>query len=151
MARSRTVRSSLASSALLAFVACGGPFLLLPGGALDGDVAPAPARWDAVGDAGTAQLETNAADPYSVNVAYTVVDGRLYVNAGDTETRWARHIAGDPRVRLRVDGALYALRAERVTAAGEIASFAEAWTAQSIFRRDPRGLDAVWLFRMEPR
>ena len=61
------------------------------------------------------QLETNPAEPYSVNLAYTVLGGRFYVNAGGTETRWAAHIAADPRVRLRLDERLYDLRARRVT------------------------------------
>jgi hypothetical protein len=137
----------------LAFAAsaCGGPTLLLPGGQLEGEARPAPADWSSAGDYGTAQLETRPEDPYSVNVGFTVVDGRVYVNAGDTETRWVQHIAADPRVRLRIDGALYDLRAERVTDSGEIASFARAWTSQSRFRRDPTELEQVWLYRLVAR
>ena len=131
--------------------ACNGPFLLLPGGSLSGESAPAPADWSFAGDSGTVQLETRPAEPYSVNLAYTVMDGALYINAGGTETRWARHIAADPRVRLRLDGALYELRAERVTDPDEIAAFARAWTSQSFFRRDPLGYDEVWLYRLEAR
>ena len=103
------------------------------------------------GDAGTIQLETNAEAPYSVNLAYTVIDGRLYINAGGTETRWAVHIAADPRVRLRMEDQLYALRARRVTEAAEIETFAEAWTSQSFFRRDPRQYEEIWLYEMQPR
>ncbi len=58
---------------------------------------------------------------------------------------------GDPRVRLRMDGVLYDLRAERVTDSAEIAEFAAAWTSQSMFRRDPTALDEVWLYRLVPR
>lgn len=141
----------LAPLLALALAACNGPTLLLPGGELDGEVRAAPADWSAADAYGTVQLETRPGEPYSVNVAYTVLGDHLYVNAGDTETRWAKHIAADPRVRLRLDGVLYELRAERVTDPEEIAAFGRAWTSQSIFRRDPAGLDAVWLYRLAPR
>ncbi|MGI9590879.1 MAG: nitroreductase/quinone reductase family protein, partial [Myxococcota bacterium] len=100
---------------------------------------------------GTTQLETRPDEPYSVNVVFTVVDGALYVNAGDTETQWAKNIAQDPNVRLRIDDALYQLRAERVTDAETVAAFAKAWTSQSLFRRDPTELDQVFLYRLVPR
>lgn len=144
---------ALAAVCLLA-VACGGdggPTGLLPGGRLSGAVAPAPPSWDFAGDAGTAQLETQPSEPYSVNIAYTVDGGRLYVNAGGTETRWATYIALDPRVRLRLDGRIYDLRARRVRDPAELHAFAEAWTAQSFFRRDPRRYDEVWLYELVPR
>ena len=97
------------------------------------------------------QLETRPDDPYSVNIAYTVMEGRLYVNAGDTETRWVQHMSADPRVRLRLDGVIYELRAERVSDPDELAAFARAWTSQSVFRRDPTQLDEVWLYRLVAR
>ena len=39
----------------------------------------------------------------------------------------------------------------RVDDAGELDAFAEAWTAQSFFRRDPRDYDEVWLYELLPR
>ena len=50
-----------------------------------------------------------------------------------------------------MDGVLYDLSAERVTDPDEIAVFAKAWTSQSMFRRDPAGLDEVWLYRLISR
>jgi len=144
-------RRLLALGLALLASACNGPFVLLPGGRLEGEPEPAPADWSFAGDAGTVQLETRPEDPYSVNVAYTVIDGRLYVNAGDTETQWVKNLTADPHVRLRMDGALYDLRAQRVTSPAEIARFGEAWTSQSFFRRDPRELDEVWLYTLERR
>ncbi len=137
---------------LLAFVpaGCNGPILLLPGGSLDGDVMPAPSDWAFAGEYGTVQLETRPEAPYSVNIAFTVMDGQLYINAGDTATHWVKNIAANPLVRLRVHGVLYDLRAERVTDSAEIAAFGEAWTSQSAFRRDPTELDEVWLYRLAP-
>lgn len=130
---------------------CNGPLFLLPGGALDGERVPTPSDWSFAGDSGTAQIETRPEDPYSVNLAFTVVDGRIYVNAGASETRWVKNIQGDPRVRFRLEGRIYELRAERVTDEGEIADFGEAWTSQSFFRRDPRKPEEVWIYRLEPR
>ena len=136
---------------ILAACGCGGPFGLLPGGGLDGESRPAPSDWVIAADHGTAQLETRPEDPYSVNLVYTIVKNRLYVNAGDTETQWVANMNANPLVRLRVDGVLYDLRAERVTDAGEISAFAEAWTSQSKFRRDPAGYEEVWIYRLGPR
>lgn len=127
-----------------------GPLPFLSGGKLAGESAPAPADWSIAGDFGTAQIETRPEAPYSVNLVYTVVDGRIYVNAGDTETRWVKNIEANPAVRLRIDGKLYELRAERVTDRAEIEAFAKAWTSQSWLRRDPAKLDPVWIFRLVP-
>ncbi len=136
---------------VLAALGCNGPMGLLPGGELDGEARPAPADWAFAGAYGTVQLETRPEDPYSVNVAFTVLGGRLYINAGDTETQWVKNIASNPLVGLRMDGALYDLLAERVTDADQIAAFAKAWTSQSTFRRDPTTLDRVWIYRLVPR
>ena len=136
---------------VLAAAGCSGPFLLASGGGLDGEVKASPTDWSFAGDYGFAQLETRPEDPYSVNIAFTVLAGSLYINAGDTETQWVKNMAANPAVRLRLDGAVYELRAERVTASVEIAAFAKAWTDQSMFRRDPAKLDEVWLYRLLPR
>ena len=77
-------------------VGCNGPFALLPGGRLYGEVKAAPSDWAFAGEYGTVQLETHPEDPYSVNIAFTVIEGRLYINAGDTQTRWVKNIAASP-------------------------------------------------------
>lgn len=141
----------LALPLVLAALGCNSPTGLLPGGELEGEARPAPSDWAFAGDYGTIQLETRPEDPYSVNLAFTILKGRLYINAGDTETQWVKNIASNPRVRLRMDGVLYDLSAERVMGADEIAAFAEAWTNQSMFRRDPSGLDEVWIYRLLSR
>ena len=135
----------------LAAVACNGPVGLMSGGKLDGELRSLPASWASLGESGQMQLETRPAQPYSVNVNYTIVDGKLYVNAGNTETKWVENIAANPLVRLGIDGTLYDLRAERVTDADEIASFGKVWTRQSMFLRDPAQFEQVWLYRMTPR
>jgi hypothetical protein len=141
----------LAVPLLLAISGCNGPFLVMPGGKLEGEVVPPPSDWGFAGDDGLVELETLPEDPYSVNIVYTVVGGVIYLNAGDTETQWVKNMNADPRIRLRLDGTIYDLRAERVTDAGEIEEFARAWTNQSMFRRDPTELDAVWIYRLSPR
>ena len=130
---------------------CNGPTGLLPGGRLAGEPLPPPADWSFAGDSGTIQLETKPEEPYSVNLAYTVVAGRLYINAGDTETRWVKNMTANPEVRLRVDGVQFEARAERVTDPAEIAAFGKAWTDHSMFRRDPAELEQVWLYRFVTR
>lgn len=138
--------------ALLALsLACNGPTFTFPGGALNGTPADAPPDWSAIGPYGMAQLETRPDDPYSVNLVFTVVDRSLYVNAGDTETQWVRNISANPDVRLRIEGTLYDLRAERIEDAETIRAFAKAWTSQSRFRRDPIGLERVWIYRLVAR
>lgn len=141
----------LAFLCTLAAVGCNGPFAVIPGGRLDGDVQSVPSDWSFAGDYGTIQLETRPEEPYSVNIAYTVIAGSVYINAGDTETQWVKNMATNPQVRMRLSGALYELRAERVLDAAEISAFGTAWTDQSTFRRDPTKLDEVWIYRLVPR
>lgn len=145
----------LGVTVILAFglTGCGeGPFVMFPGKALSGEARPVPADWAFAGDYGTVQLETNPREPYSVNIAYTVMDGRVYINAGDTETQWVKHIEVDPSVRLRFDGVLYDLTAVRVRDADTITRFGEAWTAQSMFRRNPAELeDEVFIYELVER
>ncbi len=133
---------------VLAASGCNGPFLLLPGGSLAGEVKAAPTDWAFAGDFGTVQLETRPEDPYSVNLAFTVLDKRLYINAGDTETQWVKNMAANSLVRLRMDGVIYLLRSVRVTDTAEIAAFGKAWTSRSMFSRDPAKLEEVWLYHL---
>ena len=135
---------------LVALGACGGPVSFIPGGRLDGPTVPTNANWNGVGESGIAAIETNPADPYSVTIAYNVVGGKLYVNAGSSEKRWAKNAVDYPNVRLRIDGDIYDLRAIRVEDPAEIARFGEAWT-QGWFRRDPTQFEEVWVFRLMPR
>lgn len=130
---------------------CNGPLPFMSGGALEGSLEAVPSVWALDEDFAVVQLETRPEDPYSVNVAYTQIDGRLYINAGDTKTHWVEHIAANPMVRLRIDGDLYDLRAERVTDPRELEAFARAWTSHSVLHRDPTELDEVWVYRLIAR
>ncbi|MCH2172455.1 hypothetical protein MK489_16885 [Myxococcota bacterium] len=145
-----SIRSFWIFVVLLA-AACNGPMGLLPGGKLGGEPRPAPSNWGFAGDYGTVQLETHPEEPYSVNIAYTIMGGRLFINAGGTETQWVKNMTLDPNVKLRLDGSLYDLRAVRVTDRGEIDRFAKAWTSQSMFRRDPSSYEQVWIYELVAR
>lgn len=133
-----------------ALPACGGPVAVFPGGALTGPVKPAPESFAFARDAGTVQLETRPEDPYSVNIACAVVGDALYVSAGDNRARWVENLEANPLVRLRIEGDVYELRAERVTDDVEMRAFAAEWTRHA-WARDPTGLDEVWVYRLADR
>jgi hypothetical protein len=63
----------------------------------------------------TIQLETNPADPYSINVWAVDIGDKLYVATGEDGTTWSEYVERDPNVRARVDGIVYELVAARVT------------------------------------
>ena len=131
--------------------ACDKPFGIFPGAELDSPVKDVPAEWAFAQLSGLAQLEVNPNEPYSVNLVYTVVDGQIYINAGDTRTKWVEFIEENPNIRLQIDEAIYELKADRVNDAEVVAKFAEQWTKQSFFRRDPSKLDELFLFRLTKR
>jgi hypothetical protein len=120
----------------------------MSGGKLSGEDRPAPGEWALDEDFGVVQLETRPEDPYSVNIAYTQLEGRLYIYAGDTETQWVKNMEANPLVRLRLADVVYTLHAERVSDAGEISEFAEVWNNASMFHRDPAELGEVWLYHL---
>jgi hypothetical protein len=131
--------------------ACRGPFLLLPGGALDGKTAPAPADWSFTDAVSTVQLETRPADPYSVNIWATGIGPSIYVHAGANRSAWVEHIEADPTVRLRVNDSIYELVATRVDAQEEFDRFSAAYDAK--YGRLPRNENVAeaYLFRLAPR
>jgi hypothetical protein len=92
-------------AALLA-LGCGGPFLIFPGGALRGDVVSEPVDDWSFADALFVDLEVRPSDPYSVELNYTVMEGRLYVDPAEGR-RWLDYIREDPHVRVRFDGKIY--------------------------------------------
>lgn len=123
-----------AALALSVLAACGGPFLVFPGGRLQGEVVDTPVEdWSFVSDA-FMDLETRPEDPYSVELNYVVLDGRLYIDPAEGR-RWLEHIRADPRVRVRFDGKVYPLRAVLVGRPGELEGFDE---DRFVYRLDPR-------------
>ncbi len=81
---------------------CSGPVWQFPGGAMEGpEQALSMDMLDNAG--GVIQLETNPADPYSVNIGYVVVNGNMYIDPTESRT-WYQNIKADARVRIRFDG-----------------------------------------------
>lgn len=114
--------------------ACGGPFLIIPGGKLSGEVVDAPVSdWGFV-DETFVDLETNPEQPYSVQLNYIVRDGKLYLDPMEGR-KWLEEIRGNPLVRVRFGGQIYPLKAVLVGKPGELEGFDE---DRFIYRLDPR-------------
>ena len=121
------------------------------GSELQGSVVEPPSTWQFEKDGGFAEFETRPEDPYSVNLAYVQIEGRLYVYAGDTRTNWVQHIEKNPLVRIRIDEVIYPVKAVRVHDDSELRQFASVWAGRSVFQRDPMQVAEVWLYRLEKR
>jgi hypothetical protein len=130
---------------------CERPFVLLPGGALEGATAPAPESWSFTDSIKTVQLETRPAEPYSVNIWVIALGEHLYVHAGASRSAWVEHIEADPNVRIRIGDAVYALSAARVEAQDEFDRFSDAYERK--YGRRPRNENAAeaYLFRLGAR
>lgn len=110
--------------ALSFFLGCtGGPQGPIAGGRLGGVPVPgAIADWSFVKSNEYVDLEVRGEAPYSVTVHYYVVDGALYVEAGDNYwSRWRPMLWEDPIARVRFDDSLYPVRAVEITDPAEIA------------------------------
>lgn len=135
---------------VLALGAACGP---IPGGSLSGSVSQAPSAWATVLEDGKGfcEIESRPADPHSIQLECFVHAGALYAQSHRWALApwwpvesWAAIWLEHPDVRVRIDEALYELRAVRVTDAGV---------------RDPvlrlRGYDpppdGILLFRFDPR
>ena len=99
----------------------------------------------------TVQLETRPDDPYSVNVWGVHVGHRFYVVAAEKDGRWARYIAEDPRVRLRLGDDLFELRAVLTDDPSELDAFLAAAKRKYDFEPKPEQRAKAALFRLEPR
>ncbi len=131
--RSRTTIALMGGLALLC-LACGGPVLMFPGGALRGEVVAEPVRdWSFV-DSTFVDLEVRAAKPYSVELNYIVRDGQLYIDPAEGR-RWLEYLREDDRVRVRFGDEVYLLRAVLVGRPGELEGFDP---DRFVYRLDPR-------------
>lgn len=155
-ARHHRLSAPSASLVLLALttilLGCGGPFVLLPGGALEGATEPVPESWAFTDTVDTVQLETRPAERYSVNIWLTAADdGNLYVHAGAHRSRWVEHLEADPRVRVRVGESIYELAAARVREQPEFDRFAEAYERKYGLRPRNEDVAEAYLFRLGRR
>jgi len=114
---------------------CGGPFLLIPGGELSGELVTEPVDdWSFVDDK-FVDLEVRPSDPYSVELNYVVKDGKLYIDPAEGR-KWLDYIRADPRVRVRFAGKVYPLEAVLVGEPGQLEGFD---SDRFVYRLDPRG------------
>ncbi|MEN8160487.1 MAG: hypothetical protein ABFS41_10490 [Myxococcota bacterium] len=147
--RARLTRFAMLVGAVL--VGCNGPLVLLPGGALEGETAPAPADWSFAADVDTVQLETLPSDPYSVNIWVIGLGEHLYVHAGANRSTWVENMETDPNVRMQIADSIYELVATRVESQEEFDRFSEAYEEK--YGNPPRNGSVVeaYLFRLARR
>lgn len=147
-------RLSAALACSLAFSvlpACGGPIVTLPGGELSGETQAIPDDWSFSDSVDTVQLETRPDDPYSVNIWGVGVGGDFYVASGDADNTWARNIEADDRVRLRIEDAVYEMRAVRDDSPEARERFLAAAKAKYDFEPEPGQAEEAVLFRLVAR
>ena len=114
-------RVSVIGTAFLA-VACGGPFLIIPGGELSGEVVTDPVTdWSFATDS-FIDFETRLDDPYSVELNYFVRDGQLFIDPAEGRT-WFEYLRADPRSRVRFGDKIYPVTAVLVGKPGELPNF----------------------------
>lgn len=140
----RAPTGRLASLALALALLGVGPCGLIPGGALEGPLAPPPPDWRALGEGTLCQLELRPEEPHSLNVNCHVHDGRLYVySLFGARKRWTAMLEEDPDVRVRIEGRLYELEALRVDDPDE---------RRRVLSPDGgEPSDSTWLYRLDPR
>lgn len=121
--RPSLLRSLLALALASGCLACGGPFLLFPGGALSGQVVEEPVEdWSFAEEFLFVDLETRPDDPYSVELNYVIQDGALYIDPAEGRD-WFDHLRADPRVRVRFGDKVYPATAVLVGEPGEMPGF----------------------------
>jgi hypothetical protein len=117
-------RLPLHAALVLAVAACGGPFLLIPGGELRGEVASEPVSDWSFADDQFVDLEVRPGDPYSVELNYFVRDGKLYIDPAQGRT-WFEYLKEDSRVRVRFGDKIYPCEARLAGEPGELDGFDE--------------------------
>jgi len=103
-------------------LACGGPFLVFPGGELSGELVTEPVEDWSFADDTFVDLEVRLDDPYSVELNYVVRDGQLFIDPAEGRT-WFDFLREDPRARVRFDGRIYPVTAVLVGEPGELDGF----------------------------
>jgi hypothetical protein len=120
--RLRTRNGAIVALIALIGTACGGPFLMFPGGKLSGEVVGEPVSdWSFV-DTRFIEVETHPSDPYSVELNYIVRDGNLYIDPAEGRS-WLDYIRENPNLRIRFSGRVYPVTAELIGKPGELEGF----------------------------
>jgi hypothetical protein len=125
----------------------------VPGGALDGAVAPPPPDWSAALEDGReiCEVESRPEDPHSIQLECFVHDGQLFVQSHRSALAswwpvesWAVIWIENPEVRVRLGTQLFELNAVLVTAPEQ----REPVLRYRGYEPVPAG---IALFRFEPR
>ncbi|MDE0007872.1 MAG: DUF2255 family protein [Gammaproteobacteria bacterium] len=149
-ARGRMLRLCVALAAVVLLAGCE-PLWVLPGGALGGTESRVPDDWAFSDAVATVQLETGT-DAYSVNVWGVAVGPHFYVaSSRGGGSRWAQHIVQTPAVRLRIDDAVYPLRASRVDEEAELATVIAAYVRKYEVEQEENFVTTAWVFRLDAR
>jgi hypothetical protein len=143
-----------------------GPWAILPGGPLRGEVVQYPMDdWSFTNSIGEIQLETRDGGlPYSVTTWCIAHAGKLYVPSRNaSRKRWVANVVRNPEVRLRIGGRIYERHAVRVTDPAERdplmplilrkylgIEVEEGWPIREPARRG-EARASIWMFRMDPR
>ena len=131
----RLLQAVSIAALLSALLACGGPMLVFPGGALSGEVVTEPIEdWSFASDEPFVDLETTPDDPYSVQLNYILRDGKLYVDPAEGRT-WFEYLKEDLNVRIRFGDKIYPVTAVLVGRPGELEGFD---SDRFIYRLDSR-------------
>lgn len=150
-ANDRLLLSVLLLSLCALLAGCDEPFIVMAGGALTGEAADPPADWTPLNEVEIVQLETRPEDPYSVNVWMVARGPDMYVATGAGDTRWTKHLAANPDVRLRVDGKIYALEAYLVDDEAEKISIGAEYVKKYGVDEDDNWVDEGRLYRLDRR
>lgn len=128
-------------------VACTDPFVVIPGGRLDGPVSPVPDDWGVVPE--VVQFEVRPENPYSVNIWALEDQGNLYV--ATRNAKWVAFIEADRRVRMRIENNIYELVASRVSETAELERVTEAYIRKYNIDGTESFVDDGQLFRLTSR
>lgn len=115
----------LAAISQLVMPTIDGPIANIPGGPFtSGELSESPADWRHISNRASVQFQT-LTPPVSRTIAHVVVDGRLFISSSmqglmGQLKQWPHDIAGDDRILLRIDGAIYQQRLQRVTSGADI-------------------------------
>jgi hypothetical protein len=122
----------------------GGPFR-------SGVESPVPSDWSFAAGGRTLELELPPDAGRAVTTWYAVVDGKLYVPCGlAKQKRWPHAVLADGRVRVRIDGKIYALAATRVDDPATLSRVAPEIGAKYGVPHDGFGT-RDWIFALAPR
>ena len=103
--------------------------------------------------ANTVEIEVGQPEPKTRTTWIIAHDGALYVPAGyAVRKQWPRQVDADGRMRLRVDGKVFAAHATRVTDPALHAKLIEVVAKKYNLSGDPQGSMAqgTWFFRLDP-